>query len=260
MNLSARYAWIYTYEIDMHVTVSRPFDVHDNNRELLKHFEPGLNGKIVSFHWRSRTFSVYFEDDSYHEFLDPCHFTVRTDLNATEAYNTLKSFFGHYTKMNEHYYQFNIKMHHYDIPTSVIAQIGMNRVWDIIGEQQENLFNLFSGKDADYAPLSFFDWISEYWMEGKNGGYLLLRDSCHVKESYEEAEYQFLEAATEYASDEEYLEENREELEAYEKELIERAYDLKMIEALIKKYQDDHFKEINSHSFWQNKIRFRETF
>jgi len=258
MNLTALYQWNQEYETGIHVTVSSPFDIYDEHGKLLKHVEPGLNGKVVKLDIKNKTFTAYFEDDSFHVDLDPTHFTIRRDLDAKKAYSALQKFFGHYSRTDEQLYQFNIKMHGYQIPDKAYELLGQDKVWDILYEMQEDLFRNFVGEDYDYAPLSFFDWVKLYFADGKNGGYLMIQDTYPTKEAYNQVEYFYLEAISEYSDDTDYVTESLNELLTHQKDLIERVYDLLMIEKLISVYQNDHYQEVNRLSFWMEQMKYEQ--
>jgi hypothetical protein len=257
MNLVAKYHWMHEFETGAHITVSSAFDIHDDRGELLKHFEPGLHGKIIKLNSKENSLSAYFEDDSFFEGLDPNHFTMRRDLDAKQAYNALQKFFGHYSRSDEQLYQFNIKMHGYQIPDSVYQQLGSDKVWDILYEKQDDLLRLFTGKDCDYAPLSFFDWIKEYYTAGKSGGYLMIVDRFATVEAYNEAEYDYLQAKDDYRDHDDYVQSCYDSLVSEEKDLTERVYDLLMIEKLISLYQNNHYQEISQIRFWLEHFEFQ---
>lgn len=257
MNLVAKYHWIHEFETGTHITVSSAFDVHDDRGQLLKHFEPGLNGKIIKLNSNENSLSAYFEDDSFYEDLNPSHFTMRRDLDAKQAYDSLQRFFGHYSKSDEQLYQFNIKMHGYQIPDTVYEQLGSDKVWDILYEKHHDMLREFAGEDCEYAPLSFFDWIKSYHTAGKGGGYLMIVDRFAILDAYNEAEYDYLESKDDYRDHEDYIQTCYDALVSEEKDLTNRAYDLLMIEKLISLYQKNHYQEVNQAHVWLEHFEFQ---
>lgn len=249
MNLVSIYKTQHEFKPNLHVVAVSDFAYQYSEKNIIN-IKKGLNGKIISIDREKNLLTIYCENDCCLEDVSPIYFTLRNELSPSDAKKRLESFFGHHTgPYNQHLYQFNVKMYDYDIPGKVIDSLGQDYVWDTIYHLEQYLFYDFVGETYDEAPLSFFKWIGEYYLAGRSGGYLILKDNYHTLQSYEETYYHYKDLIAENY-DFDYIELYRKELKEAESELIERAYDLEMIQTLIKKYQDYHFNDVNSVEFW----------
>ena len=251
MNLADKYI-LSNFEEDIHVISVNELFLRDSTGKIFCKVPEQTKGKVVKLDRKNVTLSIYFETDVYLDDISPSDVIPLDELDFDEAYDILKEFFGHHTN-SESQYQFNIKMYRRmaTIPSSILAQVGTDKIWQACDRVLEDILHQFVGLDYDYAPLHYFPWIKDYWTAGRSGGYLILEDNYRIKEAYDDADYHYEEARTEYEDDLEHLAYCKRDFDDAKFDLIQRVYDLRMIQKLIKRYQDYYYESIQDPDFWK---------
>ncbi len=212
-----------------HVIVDHDFEynIYKDKYVNIKEFS---KGKVISIDKNKRTIDVYFDDDSHYSNLPFSRFRKRQDLKYEDALKIIKKYrSGHHCK-SEYEFQFDIKMKKtLRIDSGASDGLKDDQVDEIIKESLNRTLESFTNQNFyEYCPLSFFEWIGGFHIAGRSSGYLILTD---------------------YLKGYEYSEDELEEKE--KKEIIQKAYDLEMINKLKNHYQDLFYQEISDPEFWK---------
>lgn len=253
MNITDLY--LYRHEIDVGTHVKMIEDAYFEQDGMRIFIPRGEKGKIIKKN--NYFFDIYFESDTFLKQIPMDKVEILNEINGDQALEIVESYIGHHSKSNDQLYQFNIKMYGYRIPEKAFDYFG-DMVYEVLASMESDLFDSFT--EGDCAPLSFFEWIEHFYTAGRTSGYLMLKDKYRSVSNYIDSKYLYDEEDLLFYLDD--PESANEVIEYYiqeQKYIIELAYDLQMIEKLIRLYQNKLYELVNSDDFWEMKIEsFKE--
>lgn len=255
MNLINLYQFAYEFDIDMHVVSTNEFDVDVNGKTMT--IPKRTHGKILRKSSEIKM-DLLLEDTTVLKDVSPSNFILLEELDAKTAYNTIRRFIGHHSD-DDKVYQFNIKMHHVNVPDIAYRHFTSEEIeWIVFDEFESNLRSFMD----EYLGgiMKYITWINRWYTAGRSNGYLMIEDRFNSLESYIDAEFYYLEAKSEYRDDLGYIEALYDTLKLEEKDLTELAYDLLLIEKMIKHTQQEIYEYLNSEIFWLEKVEINKEF
>lgn len=225
--------------------------IHDfkHNQDIKK----TTRGKIVKVDNKEKTLSVFFENGVWSNNVKPTFIRPANDMTYLEALDVINAHIGHHCN-HGNTLQFDIKMRKsLNAPSEVELLLNNNLINEVICEFVETTLSSFvDEKEFDFCPLSFFDRFDGYWTAGRSGGYLILEERYRTLDSFYCAEDNLKDATEYHKDDKENLELYTKEYEESKEDLLEFAYDILMIEKLIKDYQDHIYNYVSDLEFWRN--------
>lgn len=222
----------------------------------LNFIKKGTSGKVIKRHYKLRTYDIYFENDIFLENVPVSFLDLKEGLTPIEAMDIIEEFQGHHCDSYKEY-QFNIKMYRARIPQEIYDTYDEDLIYTAYHHLLEDtLMTFVPDSFSDLSVLSFFSWIDTYFIAGRSGGYIVLRCKHNYVDDYVETNEEFIatlkDDPDDYIDYEACLKMTYGDLLSAQRELIDFAYDLQMIEKLVELYKNRLYEMINDAQFWHD--------
>lgn len=186
---------------------------------------------------------------------DAICFADRNDFDLKNAAKYVTSLRKHYCS-NDYYVQFNIKYNNLPtVPQIVEKKLPDNLIMSHINSLEEDAIRSFCDDSFMDTPiLSFFDSVTDWSIEGRSGGYLVLKMNRGLWDTYYDIEYcqelliEIMESDPEDIS----VQDVKEKIKELSDVFIDIAYDLDLIARLIEAYKQSLLDTISDIDTWSD--------